>query len=259
MRNMIHHDRRARAQQGEQAQSSLITKAQVLGVPEPIQRYLNYAQVVGGEPIRTVSLKQEGVMRTQPGKPWLPFVAEQYFRTIPPAFLWRATMGVFPCLWIAATDRFSQGHGDMRIKLLSSIPMGNAHGPEMDQSELQRYLAEMIWFPTAWLTGAIEWQVIDAHSVKATMRESGVTAAVVLHVNELGQLTQVTAERYKEEHGRYLLAPWSGQCHEYQEVEGMRIPTKIAITWHLPAEDFTWFRCKITQIEYNQSGKVTVL
>jgi len=137
--------------------------------------------------------------------------------------------------------------------------MGNARGPEMDESEMQRYLAEMIWFPTAWLTSAIEWQAIDAYSVKAILRESGVTATVVLHVNEEGQLTQVTADRYKEEHGRYQLAPWSGCCDAYQELEGMRIPTRIAITWHLASGDFTWFRCKVTQIEYNQSGKVAVL
>src|SRR5947209_13714780 len=62
----------------------------------------------------------------------------------------------------------------------------------------------------------------------ATMHPPGVTGSVVLHVNEQGQLTHVTADRYKEEHRRYLLAPWSGQCSEYQEVEGMRIPTRIA-------------------------------
>jgi hypothetical protein len=62
------------------------------------------------------------------------------------------------------------------------------------------------------------------------MRLPGVTGSVVLHANEHGQLTHVTANRYKEEHERYLLAPWSGQCNEYQEVKGMRIPTRIEIT-----------------------------
>jgi hypothetical protein len=159
--------------------------------------------------------------------------------------------------WISATDRFTGGHGSMVIKLLSFITMGNAHGPFLDQGELQRYLAEMIWFPTAWLSDTIEWQAIDAHSVKATTREQDVTASMALHINEQGQLTHVTADRYKEEHGHYLLTPWSAQCNEYQEVEGMRIPTRIEITWHLASGDFNWFRCKVTEIEYNQSGRVT--
>lgn len=259
MRSMKHNDGLALVHQSKQAQHGLITEAQVQGLPEPMQRYLSYAQVVGKESIRTVRLSQQGVMRTQPNQKWLPFVAQQYFTTIPSAFLWHARMRPFPLVWISATDRFSEGQGNMRIKLLSVIPMGNAHGTEIDQGEMQRYLAEMVWFPTSWLSEAIEWQAIDANSVGGIMREFGVTAPVVLHVNEQGQLTHVTADRYKEEHGHYLLTRWSGQCYEYQEVDGMCIPTKIAITWHLASGDFTWFRCKITQIEYNQSGKVTVL
>ncbi len=119
----------------------------------------------------------------------------------------------------------------------------------MDQGGLQRYLAEMVWFPTAWLSDAIEWQAIDASSAKATMRESGVTASVVLHVNEQGQLTQVTADRYKEEHGRYLLAPWSGQLGVYREVGGMQIPTEIEVTWHPASGEFSWFRIEISEID----------
>ena len=82
---------------------------------------------------------------------------------------------------------------------------------------------------------------------------------LVQNVNERGQVTSLSTDRYKEEHGHYLLVPWSGRCNEYQEVDGMRIPTRIEISWHLACGDFTWFRCKITQIEYNQSGKVTRL
>jgi hypothetical protein len=195
-------------------------------------------------------------MKQQPGQKWMPLVAEQYFTTTPPAFLWHCTMRPFPLAWISATDRFSEGHGNMRIKLLSLIPLGDARGSEMDQGELQRYLAEMIWFPTAWLSNAIEWQAIDAHSVKATIRVQNVTASVILHENEQGQLTHVTADRYKEEHGHYLLAPWSAQAQNYQEVDGIRIPTRIEVTWHLASGDFTWFRIEITEIEYNQSGKI---
>ena len=257
MNRTIQHEALAMVQQNEQAQPMLITDADLTGLPEVVQRYLRYAGVVGKEPINTVRLTQQGLMRQQPDHKWMPLVAEQYFTTKPPAFLWHCMMRPLPFLWISATDQFSQGHGSMRIKLLSFIPLGNARGPEMDQGELQRYLAEMIWFPTAWLSDAIEWQAIDANSVQATMRSPGVTGSVVLHVNEQGHLTHVTADRYKEEHGHYLLAPWAGQCNEYQEVEGMRIPTRIEITWHLASGEFTWFRVKITEIEYNQSGGVT--
>ena len=257
MNTTIPNEALALLQNSEQAQPGAITKDRILSLPEPMHRYLSYTQVVGKAPIRTVHLKQEGFMRHKPGQKWMPLGAEQYYTTNPPAFLGRCTMRPVPLVWISATDRFFEGHGSMRIKLLSCIPLGNERGPHMDQGELQRYLGEMVWFPTAWLSDAIEWQAIDAHSARATMREQNVTGSVVLHVNEQGQLTHVTADRYKGEHGQ--LTPWSVQVQDYREVSGIRIPALVEVTWHLASGDFTWFRCKITEIEYNQSGKVTVL
>ncbi len=256
VRHTIHNEAFELLQRGEQAQPGFITEAQLLGLPEIMQRYLRYTGAVGKEPIRTVRLKQKGVMRQEPGQNWLPLVAEQYFTTTPPAFLWQATIRPFPLFSISATDQFSYGHGNMLIKLWSFITVGDARGPFLDQGELQRYLGEMVWFPTAWLTNAIQWQAMDAHSVKATFHQQSVPASVVLHFDEQDQLTHLTAERYMEEHRHYRLEPWSVQVQEYQEVDGMRIPTEIEITWHLASGDFTWFRCKITEIEYNQSGKV---
>ena len=60
MKRTIRNEALALLQQGEQAPPVLITEAQVRGLPEPVQRYLSYAQVVGKEPIRTVRLKQQG-------------------------------------------------------------------------------------------------------------------------------------------------------------------------------------------------------
>jgi uncharacterized protein DUF6544 len=258
MNRTVVREARALLERSEQLPpGGVITTDQVQGVPEAAARYLRYAGVVGKEPIRTVHLKQRGFMRMQPGQKWLPVVAEQYFTTSPPAFLWHTTIRPFPLVSISATDRFSEGHGTMRIRLWSAIPLGNARGPEMDQGELQRYLLEMAWFPTAWLTSAIEWQAIDAHSVKATIYHQEVMASGVLHVNEQGQLTRLSADRYREEHGHYSLDPWTAESSEYEEVEGMRIPTSSEVTWHLSSGDFTWFRFKIIEIEYNQSGRIT--
>ena len=120
---------------------------------------------------------------------------------MPHAFLWHGTMRPFPFFWMTGTDRFSVGHGTMRIKLLSLLPLPLASGPKMDQGELQRYLGEIIWFPTAWFSNAIDWQAIDEHSVQATLHEAKVSGSIVLHMNEQGQLTLVTAQRYMGNEG----------------------------------------------------------
>lgn len=257
MNRTFHNDAIALLECGEQAQTERITEEQVSRLPEAAQRYLHYARVADKEPVRVARLKQRGFLRTQPGQKWMLMSAEQYFTVAPPAFLWQAMMRLTPLVWIEGTDRFAGGHGSMRIKLLLLITLGNSRGPEMDQGALQRYLSEISWFPTAWLSDYIEWQAIDAHLVQATMRLPGVTGSIVLHVNEQGQLTSITADRYMEDHGRYRLTPWTVQSNEYQEVDGMRIMTSFDVIWHLDSGDFTWFRGKITEIEYNQSGNVT--
>ncbi|HYU71891.1 MAG TPA: DUF6544 family protein [Ktedonobacteraceae bacterium] len=232
-------------------------KDQVLRLPEAVQRYLNYAQVVGKEPIRSVRLKQRGEYRMKPGQKWLPFVAEQRFTTNPPAFLWHMTSRPFPLVSISVKDRFSSDHGDLLVQLWSLVPLSHARGPEIDQGELQRYLLESAWFPTAWLSDAITWQAVDDHTAKATIHLQGLTAEGEFHVDEQGQVAHVTAQRYIKEHGRYQLEPWSGRFSEYREADGMRIPTSFEVAWHLAAGDFSWLRASVTEIEYNQSGKVT--
>src|SRR5947209_434901 len=245
MKTLLYHKLLTQREQEKKAQSGIITDERIMRLPEPMQRYLRFAGVVGKVPVRTIRLKQRGYMRQRPEQKWMPLEAEQVFSVTPPAFVWRARMRLAPFGWIAATDQLSEGHGTMSIKLLSAIPLGNAHGPEMDQGSLVRYLGEIIWFPTAWLSDYIEWQAIDSSSVKATMHYAGASASLVLSVNEQGQPTILKANRYMEERGNYRLTPWSAQCSEFREIDGMYVPTHFDVTWHLPAGDFTWLRADI--------------
>ncbi|MBF8286840.1 MAG: hypothetical protein HW393_654, partial [Dehalococcoidia bacterium] len=64
---------------GESAATTVITEASLTGLPEPVQRYLRYTQVIGKETIRAVRLKQKGFFRTKENQRWMPLVAEQYF------------------------------------------------------------------------------------------------------------------------------------------------------------------------------------
>jgi hypothetical protein len=83
MNRTIQNEVLALLQQSESAQPVLITDAHLTGLPEVMQRYLRYAGVVDKEPIRSVRLTQQGVMRQQPDQKWMPLVAEQYFTLNP--------------------------------------------------------------------------------------------------------------------------------------------------------------------------------
>ena len=225
-----------------------ISKADLSGLPEPVQRYLRYAQVIDKEIIRKVYLKQKGFFRTKVDQRWMPMVAEQQFTTHPPAFLWYGTVKPFPLVSISARDLYSGGQGNMLVKFLSTITMGNESGPHMDQGAALRYLAEIAWFPTAWLADYIQWDAVDAQSAKATISHHEIVTSAFLGFNEIGQLTELHAERYMGEQ----LQQWSGTYAAYQEIDGFLIPTNVEVVWNLPAGAFSYFRGDITEIEFEK-------
>ena len=67
------------------------------GLPEPAQRYLRYAGVVGRPLVDTVRVRQRCRMRPAPNGMSFPLVAEQWYRVEPPGFIWDATV---PLAWL---------------------------------------------------------------------------------------------------------------------------------------------------------------
>ena len=228
----------------------VVTEADLEALPEPVQRYLRYTGVVGMERIRAVRLRQQGSMRIKVGGPWLALKAVQYYTTDPPAFLWRGSVKPMPLLWVTARDRYREGRGNMVIRLLSLFKIADTRAPELDQGTLLRYLSEGIWFPTVYLEDYIQWEAIDSVSARATMSFGGVTASAVFYFNELGQLTNLVAERYMEENGEYRLETWATPIEEYGELNGIMIPVSGRAVWYLESGDFPYIQVDITDIEY---------
>lgn len=247
MKKTISHQARELFQKCPDTRSNIITEASITGLPEPVQRYLRYTNIIGKETIKTVKLKQKGSMRPQINLPWMPLIAEQYYTINPPAFLWFGTIKPFPFLSIVGKDQFVDGQGSMIVKLFSLIPLVDGRGANFDQGELLRYLVEMLWFPTALLSDYLQWEKLDSQSAKVTMNYSNITVSAILSFNEQNQITHLTAERYYEKG----LEKWSGFCEEYREMNGIYIPTKCEVTWNLASGDFSYFRGEIIEIEYN--------
>lgn len=235
--------------EGRQSSSFEVTETHLLGLPDPVQRYLRSAGILGKRTIRTAHLRQKGVFRR--GAKWLPFTAEQWFAANPPGFVWQAQIRLLPLLSFSVTDMFVNGHGALQGKLLSVFKAVDASGPEIDQGELLRYLGEMAWFPTAFLSPFIEWESIGAHTAKVILKLPSIAVSALIHFNDESRPWKMTAQRYMEESGKFLLRPWSGQFSEYRQMAGLLIPTKARVTWHLDSGDWEYFRGDLTHIEYD--------
>ncbi len=126
-------------------------------LPYPVQLWLTNCGTVGKEKIYAVWLKQKGFMRTKPEQhKWIEANAEQYFTVNKPAFIWKVNMDIMPMLPVTGRDKFVDGKGQMKIKLFSLFNIANDSGEKIDEGALQRYLAEICWFPSAALSSYIK-------------------------------------------------------------------------------------------------------
>ena len=228
---------------------TIVTEAELAAVPEPVQRWLRWSQVVGKPRPVTIRLKQEGQFRLAEDRGWMPYTAEQSYTTDPPGFLWSARFKMAPLLSIVGRDRYADGTGSIDMRLLSLVPVARKSGGALDQGAMLRYLNETMWFPAAALSPSITWSGIDANSARATMSHGGVTASATFLFDDEGRLTTMTAQRNNDDRGRP--EPWSTPISEYGEFEGVRVPVAGEGTWMYESGDFPYIRLRITAIEYN--------
>lgn len=225
------------------------------GLPDPVRRYFGFA-VDGRTPLKTARLRHAGFFRTSPDQRWFPIAGEQYFTAAHPGFVWSASVRLSPFFWIEARDCLLPDGGNMLVKVLSTVTIADARGPEIDQGSGLRWLAECAWFPYALAGEGIQWEPVDARSARATLGRNGLTVSALLEVDDEGKLVELRGDRFRDiGGGKAVLTPWIGQYREYREFSGFQVPTAVSVAWELDTGRFEYARFQIVRLEYNATGR----
>ena len=185
---------------------------------------------------------------------WTDAYAEQYFTIDKPAFIWKVNMQMMPFMDIVGRDKFFEGKGEMLIKILSLIPVvNNRDNEKINSGTIQRYLGEIVWFPSAALIPYITWEQIDNLSAKALMTYKGTSGSGVFYFDEDGNFTKYIAQRYMGTDEDAKLKEWIITVSESRVMHDIKIPVKMEATWKLEGGDWTWLKLEITDIEYNKT------
>ncbi len=232
--------------------SKIVTEAMLEGLPQPVHRYLSYTGVVGKPMVETVQLHQSGAMHPSNRLPWIPLEADQYYSVNPPGFIWDGKIRIGPFPLMRARDRYLAGAGNMQVKVCSLFPVVNATGPEMDQGSMMRYLSEMIWFPSAFLSPNISFEPIDDHSAKVTFADHGRSVDATMYFDDEGRMTNLVAQRFRSVGTTFELATWETPITEYGQFEGLKLPIRGQAVWKLLEGDFAYIDVEITDIRYNE-------
>ncbi|MCB9597708.1 MAG: hypothetical protein H6719_33635 [Sandaracinaceae bacterium] len=211
-------------------------------VPEPLRRFAERsASSMPADPRRAL-FEQTGEMRLQPDGRWMTFTAEQWASLTDVAFCWHARVKMAPLVTAVVEDAFEDGHGHLDVKIWGGLRVSHGEGPEIDRGEVQRYLAELPFFPSAMLTNeALRFDEgpDGAHRVWVGDPE----CYVDLHLDEDGDVVRAYTEtRPRLGEGP---TPWEGRFFDYAVLDGVRLPTRAEVAWTLDGEPFVYWRGRI--------------
>ena len=251
-KNVIQQERVLLFNKSENISERIVHTDDLSILPPVVQKWLTNSGVVGTPMISNVYLIQELQLKLKPEQEeWNRGTAEQYFTIQPPAFNWNLTTQMSPSVSIAGRDKFENGKGEMLIKLFSVIPVADVKNDEkVNQATLQRFLAEIVWFPSAAFSNHIQWEDLDSNSVKATMEYNGTKGSGIFYFDQDRQFKKFVALRYKDVHDTKP-TKWTVTASKIEERNGIKIPTECEASWSLDTEKWTWLKLKIKHIEYN--------
>ena len=232
--------------------SERISKADISHLPSIVQKWLDASGVLGREPISSVYLEQALQFRLKPeDQEWSPGTAQQYFSVEPPAFHWTTEMKMNSILKVLGRDRYMNGEGEMTIKILGILAVADVKADaKTNQATLQRYLAEIVWFPTAALSPYLEWKQIDSLSAKATMRYQGVEGSGTFHFNEAGEFTKFSTLRYMDVNDESP-TEWVVEAKRSAVMDGVKIPVRCEASWILESGEWNWLKLEIVDLSFD--------
>jgi len=197
--------------------------------------------------IRAVRTAEKGEMRMSPEARWIPFTAEQLTDATRSNFRWDARIDPGKIGSPVVTDAYQEGHGRLVVKLGGVLPMKKVAGPDADKGELQRYFGSIVFCPPILLNHlSLDFTVVGPFTLRVRDREDPTGATVDIDIDKDGRPLACRADRPRAVGKKAVLTPWSATCSQFREWEGLRVASKLEVSWHLPDGPFIYFRGEIT-------------
>lgn len=223
-------------------------------LPDPVTRFFAAAISPNRTAVRAVTLDTAGDFLMAPGpKGWRPFQAHQRFNAITPGFVWDARIAMAPMLQVFVRDAYFHGRGELVARVLGVYAVANESGSgDLADGELMRYLAEMVWFPSALRPGSgVTWTGIDEHRATAHLADRGHSVSLQFTFNDTNDITEVFAPaRMRTVKGGSQPTPWAVRCWDHQERSGFRIPISCVAEWRLTDGPQVYWRGRVTHVTF---------
>lgn len=200
------------------------------GLPDPVARYFR-ASIQPGTPLAlTARLTVCGRIRL---RSWMRFRGSE---VIAPGlgFVWAVRAGP-----VSGYDRYVQGEGEMRWKLLGLLPVMRADGPDISRSAAARAAGEGIWLPTALLPRfGVRWDASDDDHIVSHHTLGGYELTCRHTLDERAHIVHTCFERWGDPDGTgsFALHSFGVEHTAHTSFGGIAIPSAGRAGWHHGSE-----------------------
>ncbi len=252
---MIKHETAQLLAKNASRENRILNEFDLVNLPYPVKNWLKNCGALGKPFIGLGKVIQKAEMKMKPEQDnWMTATALQYTTIDNPAFIWSVDVKMNSFLSFQGRDEFDEGKGEMLIKLNSLFNIVNERGEKLDEGTLQRYLGEMVWFPSLAISKHITWEEIDENTARATMTYKGNSGSGTFYFNSNSEVIKFSSLRYKGNNPESKKYDWVMNISEYKTFEGIKVPSKMTATWKLENQDWTWMNLEIIDIKYNENA-----
>ena len=234
--------------------SPAVTEAALVHLPALLQQYLRRAGVVGQPRVRNFLVRMHGRIRDGRQGRWMPFASEQYNVVNPPARLFYLNASMF-AIPVQGYHRYVEASASMRVKAAALVPVAAAEGDQMTQAETVTLFNDMcIMAPATLIDPALEWEAVDARTVKGRFTHAGHTIAAMLSFDDAGELTNfVSDDRFQTSAANKTTRQvrWSTPVHDYRTYGAVRLASRGEGQWHDAEGHYAYIELTIDDVQYN--------
>lgn len=223
----------------------------VANLPEPAQRFFNFAIAPGTPLWSVVEIKMGGKfsLRTRDTPNYRSMEASQILAS-PHGFVWRLNLpGTIP---VSGSDSGNW----TRFRILGLFPVARMGGePDHAQSAYGRHVAESVfWTPAAVLPGpGVVWEGVDSNSARVTVSRGAFSQKVNVKVKADGQPVEVSFSRWSNANSdkEYRFQPFGGSLSDFREAQGYCLPFTVeAGNMFNTDEYFVFYRAEVSEIRF---------
>ncbi len=228
--------------------------AEIDQLPPVVQQYFRSVLTPNQPMIAAASLTHEGSFNMgENDGPWKKVTSSERVITKRPGFVWSGNIQLAPGLKVRLHEAYVAGVGVEHPSLQGLYSITDRLGDfSTARSELIRFYAEAVWYPTALLPSqGVTWRGIDDHTAMASARDGGISIDLEFVFRDDGLIETVRTPKFGNAPlGTPTVAAWEMHWSDYRVHASMRIPFTGEAYWALPHGHKAYWRGQLKKIDF---------